>query len=89
MKKPAVWLGILFVSLVVGYLFYSSFHTARFRCQVCITFRGRSDCRVASAETRDGAIRTATDNACAQLASGVDESTQCSQTRPDSVRWME
>ena len=89
MKKPAVWLGVLFFALVAGYLVYSSFHTARFRCQVCITFRGRTDCRTASAETRDGAIRTAVDNACAQLAAGVDESTQCSSTPPASVRWLE
>lgn len=89
MRKPTVWLAVLFFAAVLGYLVYSSFHTARFRCEVCITFHGRTDCRTASAETREHAQRTATENACALLAGGVIETGQCEQTRPDSVRWIE
>ncbi len=89
MKKPAVWIAVLFCALVLGYLVYSSLTTARFRCEVCITFDGRHDCRVASAETRQQAVRAATDNACAQVASGVSESTRCAQIQPDSVRWLQ
>jgi len=59
----------------------------RVRCEVCITYQGRNACRTASARTRELALRTATDNACAQIASGVTESNQCQNTPPDSVRW--
>jgi hypothetical protein len=85
--RKSVWLGILFLALVVGFVVYSTVSTGRIRCEVCITFRGRSACRTASASTRDLALRTATENACALLASGVTDSNQCTNTPPDSVRW--
>jgi len=89
MNKPVVWIGILFVVLVLGFMLNSTLNVARYRCEVCIAFNGRSDCRTARAQTREGAIRTATENACAQLASGVTESSQCELTPPASVRWIE
>ena len=59
----------------------------RIRCEVCITFRGSQSCRTAAASTRELALRTATENACAQISSGVTDSNQCNNTPPDSVRW--
>jgi hypothetical protein len=85
--KKSVWLGILFLALVVGFVVYSTANTGRIRCAVCITFRGRQACRTASARTRDLALRTATENACALLASGVTDSNQCNSTPPDTVSW--
>lgn len=86
--KKTVLLGILFLVAVVGLVIYSTLGTNRYRCEVCITYVGRSACRTASAQTREQALRTATENACAQVASGVTESNQCENTRPDSVRWL-
>ena len=54
-------------------------------CEVCITFGGRSECREAYGKTRDEAVRTATDNACAPLAGGMTDSISCSNTTPDRV----
>ncbi|MGA2134583.1 MAG: hypothetical protein ABSH50_20035 [Bryobacteraceae bacterium] len=85
--KKSVWLGLLFLALVIGFVIYSTMSTSRIRCQVCVTFRGQQACRTASASTRDLALRTATENACALLASGVTDSNQCNNTPPDSVRW--
>ena len=86
MKKSVV-LGILFVAAVVILVVYSTLGAGRVRCEVCITYEGRNACRTASARTRELALRTATENACAQIASGVTESNQCENTPPDSVRW--
>lgn len=86
--KKTVWLAIAFAVVVVGFVVLSTFHQDRLRCEVCITYKGRKDCRVASASTQQGALRAATDNACAQLASGVTETTQCENTPPDSVNWL-
>src|SRR5215467_7443426 len=80
--KPAVWIAILFGVLVVGAIAISSFRTQPYRCRVCITFNGRTDCRSASAQTREEAQRTATTAACAQISGGVTESMQCENTRP-------
>ena len=86
--KRTVWLAIAFAIVVVAFVVVSTFQQDLVRCQVCITFNGRSDCRIASATSREGAVRAATTNACAQLASGVSETTQCEATQPDSVKWL-
>ncbi len=86
MKKTA-WAGVAFAVLVIGYVVFSSFRAHPFRCEVCMAFQGRRDCRTASADSRENALRTAVTNACAQLASGVIESSQCENTPPESVTW--
>jgi hypothetical protein len=87
--KKTVWLGILFAVVVIGFVVYSTLNIgrSRIRCEVCITFRGRQSCRTAAAGTRELAMRTATENTCADLASGVTDTNQCTNTPPDSVRW--
>ena len=87
--KKTVWLGIVFGVLVVGYVMFSSFGGKRFQCQVCMVFNQRRDCRSASAKTRENALRTAITTACAQLSSGVIETSQCEGTPPESVNWSE
>jgi hypothetical protein len=86
--KTTTWLGIAFVAVVVVFIAFSSFHQQRVTCRVCVTFNGRQDCRTASAANRQEAERTAVSNACGLLASGVTESTQCENTKPDSVDWL-
>lgn len=86
--KKTVWLAIAFAVAVVAFVVLSTFRQDRVRCEVCITFKGNRDCRTASATTQEGALRAATNNACAQLASGVTETTQCENTPPDSVNWL-
>ena len=88
MKKKTVWLAIAFAVVVVGMVMLSTFRQDRVRCQVCVSFKGQRDCRTASATNQQEAIRTAVSNACAQLASGVTETTQCENTQPDSVEWL-
>jgi hypothetical protein len=87
--KPTTLLALVFGAVVLGVILFSTFHQQRVECRVCVTFGGRRDCRVASAANREEALRTAVSNACAQLASGVTESTQCENTKPDSVEWQQ
>jgi len=86
--KKTVWLAIAFVIVVIGFVVMTTFQGERVRCNVCIVFNGRRDCRTASAANRQEAQRTAITNACAQLASGVIESGQCENTPPESVTWL-
>jgi len=87
--KSSVWLGILFAAAVVGFLVYSTMNVRRnrIRSEVCVTYNGTQACRTAAAGTREQAQRTATENACAQISSGVTDSNQCNTTPVDSVRW--
>ena len=54
-------------------------------CEVCITFEGRTSCRSATGTDKDEAISTATQNACALLASGMTRTVQCQNRQPDSI----
>ncbi len=85
MKKP-VLAGVLFALLVIGYIIYSSMNLAGHRVEVCITYNGRTSCRTASGSTEEFARRTATTNACAEIASGVTDSIGCENTTPDRVK---
>ena len=86
--KATTWIAIAFAVLLVGAIVVSTFRTQPYRCRVCITYNGVRDCRTASAQTREEALRTATMTACAQLSGGVIESNKCENTPPDSVDWL-
>jgi hypothetical protein len=54
-----------------------------------VEFQGRRACRTASASTEMQARRTAQENACAEISSGVTDSMQCgTYTQPVSVKWL-
>ena len=67
---------------IAGFVVYSSFHVSAIECEVCMRFEGGDTCRAASAATRDEALRSATDNACALLTSGMTNSIRCQQSEP-------
>ena len=70
-------------------LTYSSMRGLKYRVNVCITFRGQTECRTASADSREHAQRTAQSNACGLLASGVTDTMQCEHLDPTSVKWLD
>ena len=88
MSKPVI-AGIVFLVLVVAALIWNSFSLSERRVEVCMSFEGKTACRVASGATQESALRQATDNACALLTSGVTGTIACGQTKPTSVRWLD
>lgn len=88
MNRTAI-LIVVFAFLFLGILIWSSLGLKGHRVEVCITFQGGTACRTASASTREQALRAATDNACAFLASGMTDAMACGRTKPDSVKWLE
>lgn len=88
-NRKTVLLSVLFLAAVLGLLVWTTVGVGRYRCEVCITYRGQQSCRTASAVTREEARRTAASNACAQIASGMTESMQCENTAPDRVTWLD
>ncbi|MBV9771755.1 MAG: hypothetical protein JOZ32_19445 [Bryobacterales bacterium] len=87
--SKTITIGILFVAVVLAFLVYSSMHIARYRVEVCVAFRGANQCRTASADTQEHALRSAQSNACALLVSGVTETMACERQVPTSVKWLE
>jgi hypothetical protein len=84
-----VLLGILGAVAFIALLAYMSMGMKQHRVEVCMEFNGRKNCRIAAGPTRDQALRTAAENACATISSGMTESTTCERTPPVSVRWLE
>lgn len=87
MSKTAI-IGIVFVVATVAFIVYSSMTGAQYRVEVCMSFQGQTSCRTASADTDEHALRSATSNACALIASGVTDTMACERSNPTSVRWL-
>ena len=85
-KSKGFWIVLLFGVLFLIVMYTSTRNLSAHRVEVCIEFRGRQACRAASAATPEAARRTATDNACAFLASGMSDSIACTNTPPTSVK---
>lgn len=86
--KKTVLLGIVFVVVVLILLVYTTLGNDRYKCEVCVVFQGRQACRTAGASTQEQAQRAATENACAEIASGVTDSMACENRPPASVVWL-
>ena len=85
MKIGGIVLGII---AFFGLLVYLTLGPKQNRVEVCVEFQGRTNCRIASGPTRESALRTATDNACATIASGMTETMACGQKPPTSVKYF-
>ena len=82
-------LAIVFVLGVVCLLVYLTLGLSQFTCEVCMEYKGRKNCATASGTTKEEAVRTASDTACATISAGMTESIQCGNTPPVSVAWIE
>ena len=85
MAKKGILFAVIGVVLAIVYIVYSLTSLAQVSCEVCMEFGGRTQCRTASGVDREEAERTATDNACAFLSSGMAEGIACTNTPPSKV----
>jgi hypothetical protein len=79
MSKAAV-LGGLFGIAMIAVIAYLSLGLNQYTCEVCVTFKDRSQCRTAAGADKQTAIRTAHDNACAFLVASKTDGFLCGQT---------
>lgn len=86
MKRAALIVGGIIA--FVGLLLYFTLGLRKNRVEVCMSYQGRTNCAIASAETKDQALRTASSNACAVIASGMTDSLACERSTPVSVKWL-
>jgi hypothetical protein len=78
--------GFVLIAGIVAYVLAGSLSVSAHRCEVCMEYRGRSQCRTVEAATlelaRDGAIQ----NACATISGGVTDSMACHRENPISEK---
>ena len=84
-----VILGILGALVFIAILAYMTMGMKQHRVEVCMEFNGRKNCAIAAGPTREQALRTAAETACATISSGMTESTTCGRTPPVSTRWLD
>ncbi len=80
-----VGLALAFVAALV----LATQREAAVECEVCMVYGGREACRTGSGSDEASAVRGATGNACAVLASGVTRGMECTRTAPRSVSCSE
>lgn len=85
MKRSTV-VTLLGIAVVAGGAIYLTTAQAATRCQVCITYHGRSNCANAAGPSEQDAREGAQTTACGPLASGMDESIACGRVQPDSIQ---
>jgi len=89
MPKAVKLMLVVGVIAAILYIVTSSMGTSKLSCEVCIDFKGQEACRTARGSTREEAIQTALDNACAQVVSGRTENIACGGTEPTSITCSE
>jgi hypothetical protein len=87
MKKP-VLVGIAIAILILfAYAMISPIFSGN-RVEVCIQFKGVTNCKIARGATQEDAIRTATTNACGEIAGGVTDTMACLRTEPSKLNLL-
>lgn len=81
-------IGLVAAIAFIGLLTWLTMGQKQHRVEVCVEYESRNNCRIASGPTQEQALRTATDNACATIASGMTASMSCGRKPPVSVRWL-
>jgi hypothetical protein len=76
-KKWPVILGAIFIIGFIAAMVITSGGNDKFKVEVCKTFDGRTACRNGAAATQMEAQRTATEMACSDLTSGMNNLEQC------------
>lgn len=84
-QTRSTWLLMAGLLLFMAFVIYRSFYVAGFQCTVCMDFHGQAACRRVEGQTEHDALMGATNNVCAQLASGVTDSIACERTQPTKV----
>lgn len=75
-------IGIVFVGAVI----WSALSESAARCEICVEYKGRSACSIASAADVDQAQAQAQSGACAQVTGGVTEVLECAGIVPSVQR---
>jgi hypothetical protein len=84
MRKP-VLAGVLVVLAIIVLLVMSMRDVSSHRVEVCMDWKGRTNCKTTRASTEEDAIRSAITNACAEMVSGVTDTLACERAEPARV----
>lgn len=84
--KRSTGITLAVIAVIMALFFYMSTARATQECNVCVEFKGRSNCATAAGNTAAEATRTAQETACGPVASGMNETIACGNQAPASVQ---
>jgi hypothetical protein len=84
--KRSTLITLAIVAAVAALFFYMSTARANQECNVCVEFKGRSNCAMAAGATEAEATETAHRTACGPLVRGMNETIACDNRTPVSVQ---
>jgi hypothetical protein len=88
-RKWPVIAGIAFIAIFVAAMAWTTLGNAQFKCKVCISYHGQTECGNGAGTTKQEAERIASDVACNNLTHGMTELMQCQQGAPREVTWKQ
>jgi len=74
--------GLLLGVAIVAYVLAGSMTASDHNCEVCMEYKGRSQCRTVAGATVELAREGAIQNACAYIAGGVTDGMACHREKP-------
>jgi hypothetical protein len=79
---------VIFVVAFLGLIAYSTLGGTKYRVELCMTYKGQTACKTVSAKSEKAALESAITGACADIASGVTDTMNCTQAQPQSTKWL-
>ena len=86
-RKWPVIAGVVFITGFLALMAYYTFGNATNKCEVCVTFNGRTACSNGAGTTQQNAERIARDEACTDLSHGMTELVRCQNSGDIKVTW--
>ena len=86
LRRAGLAVTVIAASGLVGWLLFSTLGAQKFECEICVEFKGKTNCANASVVSEAAAAKSAQATACGTLAKGRIESTACRNTPPLSRR---
>ena len=81
MKATLITLGVV---AFIGVIAWTVSRQGGSQCEVCVTYRGVTDCRTARAPTEQDALAAAQNTACGILSGSMTRELECMRTVPVS-----
>lgn len=85
-KRGRVLALIIALTAFAVYIVVGSMRTVEAECELCVTFRGQTECRRGSGADPAEARQAAQKAACAVMAFGMNESIACGNAIPTNVQ---
>ena len=84
-KTAKVFLTVAAIVGLFAIFTYLTMSPNEVTCEVCMEFRGRTECRKATAKTREDAEVAAASTACSLISGGVTDGMACRSATPQKV----